>query len=158
MAVSFSFIWGIARIFLALKHLIDKNKGISSPSRWSPWLSFLVTLERWKWFDMETRLTCSIFAMLSGGLTRTLGSCFDKGIGRFHFPSVVLVSLLAPHTQQNSETMTSKSQLPCITNITSSVKPSWILHHPPSLKWLHLYAISFPPLKFWLFVTWLCAF
>lgn len=97
-------------------------------------LAFLVTLERWKWFDMETRLTCSIFAMLSGGLTRTLGSCFDKGIGRFHFPSVVLVSLLAPPTQQNSETLTSKFQLPCITSITSSVKPSWILCHPPSLK------------------------
>lgn len=97
-------------------------------------LSFLVTLERWKWFDMETRLTCSIFAMLSGSLTRTLGSCFDKGIGRFHFPSVVLVSLLAPPTQQNSETLTSKFQLPCITNITSSVKLSWILCHPPRLK------------------------
>lgn len=56
-------------------------------------LSFLVTLGRWKWFDMETRLTCSIFAMLSGGLIRTLGSCFSEGIGRFHFPSVALVSL-----------------------------------------------------------------
>ena len=87
-------------------------------------LLFLVTLERWKWFDMETRLTCSIFAMLSGSLTRTLGSCSNKGIGRFHFLSVALVSLLAPQTQQNSGTMTSKSQLICSTSITSSLKAS----------------------------------
>lgn len=33
MAVSFSFILGVARIFRALKHLIGKNKGTSSPSR-----------------------------------------------------------------------------------------------------------------------------
>lgn len=33
MAVSFSFISGVARIWGALKHLIDMNKGISSPSR-----------------------------------------------------------------------------------------------------------------------------
>lgn len=84
---------------------------------------------------METRLTCSIFAMLSGGLTRTLGSCFDEGIGRFHFLSVALISLVAPQTQQNSETMTSKSQLLSIKNITSSLKPSGILHQSPtSLK------------------------
>ena len=33
MAVSFSFISDVARIWGALKHLIDMNKGISSPSR-----------------------------------------------------------------------------------------------------------------------------
>lgn len=33
MAVSFSFISGVARIWGALKHLVDMNKGISSPSR-----------------------------------------------------------------------------------------------------------------------------
>lgn len=120
---SFCFISGVARTFGALK-LIDKNKGTSSPSRWWPWLSFLVRLVRWKWFDMETRLTCSIFAMLSGSLTRTLGSCFDEGIGRFHFSSVALIS----QTQQNSEIMTSKSQLLSVTNITSSLKPSEILN------------------------------
>lgn len=97
-------------------------------------LSFLVTLGRWKWFDMETRLTCSIFAMFSGSLTRTLGSCFSEGIGRFHVPSVALVSLLAPQTQQNSGSRTSKSQLTSITNITSSLKPSLICHHSPGLR------------------------
>ena len=97
-------------------------------------LSFLVTLGRWKWFDMETRLTCSIFAMLSGGLTRTLGSCFSEGLGRFHVPSVALVSLLAPQTQQNSGSRTSKSQLTSITNITSSLKPSLICYHSPGLR------------------------
>lgn len=152
MAVSFSFISGVVRIFRAIKHLIDKNKGISSPSRWSPWLSFLVTLERWKWFDMETRLTRSIFAMLSGGLTRTLGSCFDEGIGRFHFPLVALISPVAPWTQQKSETMTSRSELPFIANITSSLKPSGILYRsslprPPSPKWPHPY--GFFPFSTW---------
>lgn len=154
MAVSFSFISGVARIFGALK-LIDKNKGTSSPSRWWPWLSFWVMLVRWKWFDMETRLTCSIFAMLSGSLTRTRGSCFDEGIGRFHFPSVALIS----QTQQNSATMTSKSQLLSITNITSSLKPSEILNPPPlSLKWSYPYGISFFHLKLWLFWKWLCTY
>lgn len=154
MAVSFSFISGAARIFWALKHLIDKNKGTSLPSRWWPCLSFLVTPVRWRWFDMEARVTCSIFAMLSGSFTRTLGSCFDEGIGRFHFPSVALICLVAPQTQQNSET--SKYQLPSITTITSSLKPSGILYPPPpSLKWSHPYGISFFDLKLWSFWKWL---
>lgn len=118
---------------------VRQEQGTSSPSRWWAWLSFLVMLARWKWFDMETHLICSIFAMVSGSLTRTLGSCFDEGIGRFHFPSVALIS----QTKQNSETMTSKSQLLSITNTTSSLKPSKILNPPPpSLKWS--YPMVFP--------------
>lgn len=71
-------------------------------------LSFLATLDRWKWFDMEPHLICSIFATRLGILARTMRSSTHEGIGRFHCPSMVLVFPLAPQTQKNLETTNSK--------------------------------------------------
>lgn len=146
MAASLSFLSGVVRVFRALKHLIDKNKGTSFPSRWAPWLSFLATLERWKWFDMETRLTCSIFAMLSGRLTRTLGSCFHEGIGRFHFfPWWHWFPLWLPKLSEIQ-----KPQPPSLSCLLTQISPPpasllgfFTTPHPSSLKWPHISSISY---------------
>lgn len=146
MPVWFSSFWESEHLG-GFKAFDRQEQGHIIPIQMSPWLSILATLERWKWFDMETHLTCSIFAMLSGGFTRTLGSCIDEGIGRFHVPSVALVSLLTPQTWQNSESMTSRFQLPLsqyhvfpgvFVNSLPAPKPEvtpplWYLHFLPEI-------------------------